>query len=389
VKGAKTKIIDAVNCTGDTCTVDNIVATLTVKFPGISSVHTYVKVVDGTPNSATGGDVDSRVYQNNQTSLAVLKGTYDVKVVKGAKTKIVDAVDCTGDTCTVDGIVATLTVSFPGKSSVHTYVKVDDGSANSAAGGDVDSRTYKADETSMAVLKNTYDVVVKIGSDADIVDAVDCTGNVCWVQLLNLVGHDGSGVAGGKATPAFGGSWGAQCAGQTNAKGRLWCALTNPNFTKFRMTYNQGSVEQLLVQLNTTKYTWQTVEAVIELQDHSGSGLSGGKVDQGGGYWQEHGYTGLDGKFRLEMFPGTYKFRMDYNHTSQEKSQDISTPVVFQTGYVISAGTAIRASLGGMWVAYTPPGMELLPGTYQFVFASPTPSPQSVTVTAGTVTNVP
>ena len=50
--------IDAVDCTGDTCTVDDIVATLTVNFPGISSVHTYVKINDGVADSFTGGDVD-------------------------------------------------------------------------------------------------------------------------------------------------------------------------------------------------------------------------------------------------------------------------------------------------------------------------------------------
>ena len=179
VKNAKTKIIDAVDCTGDTCLVDGIVATLTVKFPGISSVHTYVKVNDGVAGTATGGDVDNRTYQNDEASLVVLKNTYDVVVVKNAKTKIIDAVDCTGDTCLVDGIVATLTVKFPGISSVHTYVKVNDGAAGTATGGDVDNRTYKNDEASLVVLKNTYDVVVVKNAKQKIIDAVDCTGDTC------------------------------------------------------------------------------------------------------------------------------------------------------------------------------------------------------------------
>ena len=66
-------------------------------------------------------------YKNSTTSMVVLKNTYDVMVVKNAKQKIIDAVDCTGGTCTVDNIVATLTVKFPGINSVHTYVKINDG----------------------------------------------------------------------------------------------------------------------------------------------------------------------------------------------------------------------------------------------------------------------
>jgi hypothetical protein len=184
VKGAKTKIIDAVDCEDDTALVDDIVCTLIVNFPGISSVHTYVKVDDGkSPESATGGDVDNRTYQNNESSMVVLKNTYDVKVVKGAKTLIIDAVDCTGDEALVDDIVCTLTVKFPGSSGVHTYVKVDDDVIGTAAGGDVDNRTYKTEETSIVVLKNTYDVVVVKGTRTFIVDAVNCTGDTALVII--------------------------------------------------------------------------------------------------------------------------------------------------------------------------------------------------------------
>jgi hypothetical protein len=210
--------------------VEDIVATLTVKFPGMSSVHTYVKVPDGTDNSATGGDVENRTYKTDETSMAVFKNTYDVVVVKGAKTKIIDAVDCTGDSCTVEDIVATLTVKFPGMSSVHTYVKVNDGTPNSAAGGNVESRTYKTDETSMAVLKNTYDVVVVKGAETDIIDAVDCTGDTCTVGVLTLLDHNGNGLAGGKAKWANG-SWHA-IPGETDANGKLWFTVTNPDFGK-------------------------------------------------------------------------------------------------------------------------------------------------------------
>jgi hypothetical protein len=176
VKGAQQNTYQPVDCTGSTCLLDNIVATLTVNFPGINSVHTYVKTTGG-------GDVDNRTYKDNQAELVLLKGTYNVKVVKGAQANVYNAVDCTSDTCAVDNIVATLTVNFPGKTGVHLYVKANDGVAGTASGGAVDNRTYQSNSTSLAVLKNIYDLIVKIGSDTKIVDAADCTGNTCTVTL--------------------------------------------------------------------------------------------------------------------------------------------------------------------------------------------------------------
>jgi len=64
-------------------------------------------------------------------------------------------VDCTGLTCSIDNIVATFTLNFPGKNSVHTYVKTDDGIANSATGGSVDERTYQNNSTTMSLLKSS------------------------------------------------------------------------------------------------------------------------------------------------------------------------------------------------------------------------------------------
>ncbi len=227
VKDAKTKIIDAVDCTGDTCLVDNIVATLTVKFPGISSVHTYVKVNDGVVGTATGGDVENRTYKNDEASMVVLKNTYDVVVVKSAKTKIIDAVDCTGDTCVVENIVATLTIQFPGLTSVHAYVKVVDNKPGEATGGDVENRTYQNNSTTMVVLKNFYDVLLVKGTDKDVADNVDCTGNTCTIGfvLLKVLDENGIGVPGGKATPAYGGSWGATVPGQTDVNGKLFTEI--------------------------------------------------------------------------------------------------------------------------------------------------------------------
>ncbi|MBK9054323.1 MAG: hypothetical protein IPL78_26465 [Chloroflexi bacterium] len=164
-KGAQVNLYDAIDCTsGGPCLVDNIVKTLTINFPGISSVHSYVKVNDNIANSATGGDVDSSLYKTDGTTIVVLKGLYDVRVTKGAQANIYDAVDCTDSgACLVDNIVATLTIKFPGMTSVHNYIKVPDGLNNSATGGDVDSRLYQNNETVLAVLKGFYDVRIVKG----------------------------------------------------------------------------------------------------------------------------------------------------------------------------------------------------------------------------------
>jgi hypothetical protein len=60
---------------GNWATVDNIVATLTVNFMGINSVHTYVQLNDGAAGTATGGNVDNRTYKNNSAELVVLRDT--------------------------------------------------------------------------------------------------------------------------------------------------------------------------------------------------------------------------------------------------------------------------------------------------------------------------
>jgi len=117
--------------------------------------------------------VTSKSYQTDSATFVLLKNTYDIVVVQGAKTKIVDAVDCTGDTAGVSGIVSTLTVNFPGISSVHVYVRVDDDISGSATGGLVTSKSYQTDSATFVLLTNIYDVVVvKPGPVTEILDGV-------------------------------------------------------------------------------------------------------------------------------------------------------------------------------------------------------------------------
>jgi hypothetical protein len=353
VKNAKTKIIDAVDCTGDLCEVSGIVATLTVKFPGISSVHTYVKVNDGVAGTAAGGDVDNRTYKNEETSLVVLKNTYDVVVVKNAKQKIIDAVDCTGDTCLVDNIVAMLTVKFPGISSVHTYVKVNDGVAGTATGGDVDNRTYKNDETSLAVLKNTYDVVVVKNAKQKIMDAVDCTGPTCTVDNIvatlkvNFPGSSGVHVYvktdDGLPNSAKGG----------DVDNRTY-QNNSTSLVVLKNTYDvvvvSGATTTILDAVNCYGSTCEKSLITIKLLNSTGSGLSGGAARYYDGSWHEIGTTDSSGVIRtgIDGAPRNLLFSMDYAFTHNEKWQNIATNalVVFQTKKV---EVQLKNSLGALF----------------------------------------
>jgi len=209
--------------------------------------------------------------------------------------------------------------------------------------------------------------------------------------FLRLLDQNNNGVAGGKARPAYGGSWGTTYSGHTDAKGRLFIC-DSKQFTKINMTVNQGGQDQSVAQLQASKYTWHTVPLLIELRNDQNNlikTVSGGRVDQGGGYWYHHGYTGDAaplGQYTVQVFGAkTYKFSMGYNHTSKTVSQFIPAAggtITFQTGKVtVTCAGNIQLSLGGSWYTYVPGTvLQLLPGTYKYKGACGT---GTITVTAG------
>lgn len=204
--------------------------------------------------------------------------------------------------------------------------------------------------------------------------------------LLTLLDENNKGVPGGKAKPAYGGSWGAVLEGETNAQGKLFSAIPS-GYTKIKMTVNQGSEQQMLADLETSNYTWDTQILRIWLNDHDGSAITDQQatLSQGGGYWYDWGNLKSAGYLDIPLFArsGAYKFRMNYNFTSKEM-----LPVVgentgidnfyFQTGQVF--GDCISSYSAGSWHTFTD-GMELMPGTRDF--KSPI---QPGTVIAGEIT---
>jgi len=249
----------------------------------------------------------------------------------------------------------------------------------------------------MNLLPGTYKFRLDGATHYITVDAANCAQTYGCLTLLD---QNGNGVPGGKAKPAYGGSWGSTLSGQTGNDGKLCTTELAPGFTKIRMSINNGSQDQTLAQLQASKYTWYTVPAVIELRDDQNNLITdspgGGKVDQGGPKWISHGYTGDAlpyGKVTVQVFGGgNYKWRMGYNHTSQTKWQVIPSPaggtVTFRTGKVtVTCGGTIQIALGGSWYPYASGTvLQLLPGTYNYKGACGT---GTVTVTAGGQATIP
>jgi archaellin len=181
--GASSQIIDAVNCEAGDCQIDLPVSNLTVEFPGLSSVHTYVKNTDGVDNSASGEQVTKAKWKKNQAKMLVFPGTYDLEVNYGKSSHIIDNVNCENGDCRVKLLMATLTVDFPGLSKVHTYVKNTDGANGTASGEQIAKATWKTDKAELLLLPGLYDLLIEFGGSSQVIDNVDCTAERCQVDL--------------------------------------------------------------------------------------------------------------------------------------------------------------------------------------------------------------
>ncbi len=241
---------------------------------------------------------------------------------------------------------------------------------------------------SMDLLPGDYNFWFKTGSSWSGPVSINVSG--CDLSqafaLLKVLDENGHGVAGGKATPAYGGSWGATLPGETDANGNLFAEIP-PGYTKIRMTVNQGSVEQTTAELATSNYTWTTQVLRIWLEDHTGTPITDGAatLDQGGGYWYGWGNLNSSGYRDIQLFPGSYKFKVTYNYTSDTQYPVVGTGAGyddfhFRTGQVFGACITQYSASG--WQTFTD-GIELMPGTY--TFRSPS---QSGTITAGGITNL-
>lgn len=132
--------------------------------------------------------------------------------------------------------------------------------------------------------------------------------------------------------------------GVTDASGTASLPLTDKSYT-FSIVY-EGTTKSVTQHTGTAAaVVFQTSLVQVQLKDSLGNPLGTGAVDYYSTSWHTLGNTagGTAGK---ELFPGTYTFRVNYEGTSAQKSQNVaSNPiVVFNT---ISVKVQLRDSLGG------------------------------------------
>lgn len=235
------------------------------------------------------------------------------------------------------------------------------------------------DKPSMDLLPGTYNFWFD-GNGPQGVVVAGCAQNLA---ALRVIDETGTGVAGAKATPAVGGSWMPTLPGQTDINGYLYGSLPTGT-TKVKMVVNQGGMEKTSAEM-VLSTTWIAELLRISLKDHAGAGItSGATLDQGGGFWYSWGALGV---YRdIPVFPGSYKFRVSYNFTSEEKNPIavVAGPGIqtqfFSTGQVF--GSCITEYSTGAWRTFTD-GMELMAGTYTFRYPS-----QLGTITSGGITSL-
>jgi hypothetical protein len=149
----------------------------------------------------------------------------------------------------------------------------------------------------------------------------------------------------------------------------------------FKMTYNNASNEKKQNIDSSVVVLFQTVNAVVQLQNNQGSLMDTGTVQYNAGGWKPFGIT-TNGIASKELLANQYNFRMTYAYANKDKQQDIGTnsTVVFQTvnaivqlensqGILLDTGTVQYNSGGWKNFGTTTNGIaskQLLSNQYNF-----------------------
>jgi hypothetical protein len=165
-----------------------------------------------------------------------------------------------------------------------------------------------------------------------------------------------------------------------NGDGTFTVITTRPKVS-IRVYYEYASQQADNVTAQNNTYTFQTVNAAVELKNSLGNLIDAGTVQYYAGAWRNFGTT-TNGVAYKELLPINYSFRMTYEYGSIDKQQNLSVDptVVFQTvnaavqlknslGNLIDAGTVQYSA--GAWRSFgtTSNGVaykELLPINYSF-----------------------
>ena len=204
---------------------------------------------------------------------------------------------------------------------------------------------------------------------------------------VKLLDSSGVGLSGGVVTYSAGSWWPF---GTTDASGETVSELLGNGSYLFRMSYAGASIDANQDIKIDSIVVFNTVNVAVRLEDCDGNGLPGGVVTYAKGSWLNFGTTDGTGNAYKELLPIQYNFKVAYSHTSDEEPGDVGVnpTVLFKTGRVYCTdGSIEKVALGGTWVVFTHPAMDLLPGTYNFVFLDG--SSQYITVEACHVITIP
>jgi hypothetical protein len=122
--------------------------------------------------------------------------------------------------------------------------------------------------------------------------------------------------------------------------------ITDRQTVSLRMFYEYANQTVNNVPAQNNTYTFQTVNAAVQLKNSLGNFIDVGIVQYYAEAWRSFGTT-INGVANKELLPINYSFRMSYEYGSQDKQQDISVnpTVVFQT---VNAAVELRNSTGNL-----------------------------------------
>jgi len=101
-----------------------------------------------------------------------------------------------------------------------------------------------------------------------------------------------------------------------------------PNSYNFRMTYRFASNDKTQDISENPTVSFQTVQVTVNVKDGQEQSVDGAVIKYYSGGWRDFGIT-ANGMVQKELLAMTYKFRMLYQSSTQDKDQDISaTPMV-------------------------------------------------------------
>jgi hypothetical protein len=200
-------------------------------------------------------------------------------------------------------------------------------------------------------------------------------------NLLRVVDHANNPIANATFRGGYGANFGTwHVPGTTNANGYLldFRPLSNNGFS-YEATVNHTTAS--IGPLSTNNFLFTTQLLTLRVQTCLGTPIDGAAPAFGNGlssgtWWFPGGNTGsiTPGESSAEVFPGTYSFRMQYKSTEEIISSwnfpaDGATITWSTTNLtLVHTGTISYGGPNGTNAWFTKPAMELLSGTYKFVF---------------------